>query len=686
MNSSYRIVRNVLFVLTAGGVLAACQPFRNFTTYYNLFYNMERIMGEVEDELLYMREQKTPEPSYYIPYDDQSLAGVRIFHHLDRRSMTPDETKANKIKLDSILLKGSKLLERSAKSDYVPDAVFYIAKTYFYEREWFLSQQRGMDLINHFPESRWYPDAHLLVAMDMMQQGNLEDAEPMISKTIDIAWGRKRKDVLTEAFRLSADFYVGQGDLESAMKPYRRALLLSTDGEERARWQYEIGALYFRGARFEEGLEAFDKVEDYSPDILTQFQTGLQRAVTLRTLGRAEEAVEQIEELADNENFEPWYAMLELEQSNLDAEKPGGREIQDSTIQRIDSMAKGRNYATYGIYERGVRAFRAGDYKTAHTNFVKVQSVQAPFQRRAQRYAAILGEYLDQHNRAWQLTRIPLTEYPDSTKAAASDAYYKIARVFATLGNKDSLRFYYLKAMDWSPRGSLQWERALYAESVRARDEGRSVYADSLLMEIARNNSLSEYADEARLRLNFTDYAKNDPARDAYQSGYNSMRNDRNYPYAISRFQEVIDRYPGSEYAPKAFYAIGLIYEQMLDNRDSAFVYYSQVIDLYPESEQAKEVQPLIEAVIAARIKSQGMSDPSSPREEGLLPLDQPLVPSGNEDVEPATIEPNGGVSIDPNVQVTPPPNNAIRQLPAMRPDSLKIPTDTATRVRRGRR
>ena len=125
-----------------GGVLAACQPFRNFTTYYNLFYNMERIMGEVEDELLYIREQKTPEPSYVIPYDDQSLTGLRVFNHLDRRTMNPEETRANKIKLDSILLKGSKLLVRSAKSDYVPDAIYYIGKTYFYERDWYLSQKK----------------------------------------------------------------------------------------------------------------------------------------------------------------------------------------------------------------------------------------------------------------------------------------------------------------------------------------------------------------------------------------------------------------------------------------------------------------------------------------------------------------------------------------------------------------
>lgn len=672
--NSHRISRYALSALLGGLFLVSCQPFRNFTTYFNLFYNMERIMDEVEDELLYIREQKTPQPTYYIPYDEQGLAGVRIFNFLDRRSMTPDETRANKIKLDSILLKGSKLLERSAKSDYVADAEYYIAKTYFYEREWYLSQKRAEELIANFPQSRWYPDAHLLTAMDMMQQGNLEGAEPMISRTIDVAWGRKRRDVLTDAFRLNADFYLGTGDLDKALKPYQRALLLSSDAEERARWQYEIGVVYFRSADFKQALKEFDRVDEYSPDILTQFQTGLQRAVTLRTLGRYDEAQDQIAELHDNGNFEPWYGMLELETSNLAADMPGGAEIQDSTIQRIDSISQGKNFATYGIYERAIRAFRAGDYRTAHTNFVKVQSVQAPFQRRAQHYASILGEYIGQKDRIAELLRVRLSEYPDSIRTKVSDAYYNIARVFASLDKPDSLTYYYDKASEWAPNGSVEWERALYARSVLAREGGRSAASDSLLMLIAQNNSLTEYADEARRRLNFTEEARQDPARDYYMSGIANMKNAGNYPYAITQFRHVIDDYPESEYAPRAYYAIGLMYEQNLDDRDSAFAYYSRILDLYPKSEQAGAVQPMVEAVIASRIRGQGSAD-SGKRDDGLVPLDQNLIPKTNSP-DQFRVDPSQAPKVDKPLDA---PNGSTTQ-PAVDPRSLPtVPPNAAS-------
>lgn len=635
-----------------GGVLAACQPFRNFTTYYNLFYNMERIMGEVEDELLYIREQKTPEPSYVIPYDDQSLTGLRVFNHLDRRTMNPEETRANKIKLDSILLKGSKLLVRSAKSDYVPDAIYYIGKTYFYERDWYLSQKKCEELINNYPQSYWYPDAHLLLAMNQMQQGNLEAAEPTISKCIDVAWGRKRADVLSEAFRLNADLYVGTGDFQKALKPYQRAMLLSTDGEELARWQYEIGLLHFRNANFEQALIEFDKVDDYSPDLLTEFQTGLQRAVTLRTLGRHDQAKQQLDELRDEDNYEPWFALVELERLNLAADQPGGEELSDSTIKVIDSLAKGKNFATYGVYERGMRAFRAGDYKEAHTNFVRVQSVQAPFQRRAQRYAQILGDYVEGTNKLMKFMMRPPDNFGEPERAVAADAYYTIARVFAALNKPDSIEYFYNKSSEWAPEGSVEAARAMYARSMVARSKGRTAFSDSLLQVLADAYATTEYGTDARARLGYTDYSRQDTARDVYTSGVSNMNVGDNGK-ALMQFERVIREFPKSEYAPQAYYGIGLIYETKLFNLDSALAYYSKIIELYPGTEQAIAVKPMVETALLKRSRPTG-----TPEEEGSAPPDGGLIPLDQGATSPMTMPAESVAPTDPNSPVFVDPNN----------------------------
>jgi len=683
-----------------GIIFSACQPTRNFTTYFNLFYNMERIMDEVEEELLYIREMKTPEPVFYVPYDEMDRRGSAFYPHLERRSMSNDEMRANKIKLDSILIKGSKLMARHANSDYLDDGIFYIGKAYFYLREWFQSQQKCEELINGFPESKWQPDAHLVLSMDMLQQGNISGAETMLSRTIDVAWAFRRRDVLIEAFRLNADLQLSMGNVAEALRPYQRAMLLSSDGEERARWQYEMALIHFRQGDFEKALVAFDSVDEYSPDVLTEFQTGLQRAASLRVLGKFERAEDELDDLGDNTNYEPWWGMVELERLNLAAARPGATAPPDSAYAQVDSLSPGRNYSTYAVYERGVRALRAGDYQTAQESFHKVRAVNAPFQRRAQHYSSLLDRYFEQTNKAMSLVKgyTPF-DYADSVKIQVAEAYYNTARIFAALDITDSLLHYYDLSYKWAPDSSAAAARVVYAWSVMARDSGRSARADSLLEVLVQNYELTDYAADARQRLGYTDNAKRDPAADLYKSGRSFMETGDNQR-AMTQFKKVIDGYPESSYAPQAYYAIGLIFEERLDNPDSALAYYGRIVNLYPRSEQAVSVMPLLQAVNLQRMRqphsAPGNNDGSdanmdwmkenpplenTAEQPGLVPLDprypqqNPPVsgPAGTNTIPPRSVDLNGQSGqpfqftpqgVDP---VAPPPGN--QQQPPTNPE-----------------
>jgi tetratricopeptide (TPR) repeat protein len=696
-NLSFMNLRRFAFLCTlplaAGVLFSACQPFRNSTTYFNLFYNMERIMGEAEEELLYIREQKTPAPTFHIPYDEQTIKGAKVYNHLDRRSMTPEETKANKIKLDSILIKGSKLLARHGSSDYIDDGVFYIGKAYFYLREWYQSQQKCEELIANFPTSRWLPDAHLVLAMNMLQQGNESEAETMLSRAIDIAWGMKRRDVLIDAFRLNADIHLANNNTEDALKPFERALTLSSDGADKALWQYEQGVVYFRSGRFQEALAAFEKVDDYSPDVLTQFQTGLQTAVTLRVLGEHERAAALLADMHDNSNFESWYGLLDLEGLNLAASAGAPGSLNDSTLAAIDSLYPDKAYSTYGIYERGVRAFRAGDYNTAFESFSKVQSAMAPFQRRAQRLASLLGYYQDQHRRVAEMTAIPLETYPDSSKAMISDAYYGIARTFTALDVRDSVQFYYDLSSKWAPPSSPQAARALYARALLAIENGRRAEADSMLEIIVANHGLSDFAADARKRLGYTEDAKVDPAAELYASGISFMKVGEN-ERALGQFRRVINEHANSGYAPQAYYAIGLLYEQKFDNRDSAFVYYVRLIDQFPNSEHATRVRPIVNAVLAARAgRGNGLpnGDGSAPgtgrtpiplpiqEGDGFVPLEESAPPQAPGVAPGAPVQPGLGPdggrrgldgTIEPGAALTPPPDTVAAPVTSGKPNT----------------
>ncbi|MBS1911458.1 MAG: tetratricopeptide repeat protein [Bacteroidetes bacterium] len=663
----------ILALLGALG-FGACQTTRNFTTYFNLFYNMERIMDEVEEELLYIREQKTPEPVYYVPFDDLERRDVKFYNHLERRSMNNEEMRANKVKLDSILIKGSKLMARDAKSDYLPDAVYYIGKTYFYEREWYQSQKKCEEFIAGFPESKWYPDAHLVLSMDLMQQGKVAEASVMLSRTIDVGWAHERRDILIDAFRLNADLQLGEGNFAEALRPYERAMVLSSDDEDKARWEYEIGLLYFRRQDFKGAIEAFNLAEkEYSPDILTQFQIGMQRAASERALGDYDEAAKQLAKLRSNGNYQPWYGLVDLEVLNLAATRPGGAAASDAELARVDSISPGKFYSSYAVYERAVRAFRGGDFKTALENFTKAKVSPAPFQRRAQRYASLLDRYFEQGGKANVLTQgFAPANYPDSLKPAVAEAYYNVARVFSSLDIRDSMLRYYDLSYTWSGVGSKEGARVIYARSTMARDSGRSNLADSLLEQIVSDYPLTEYAVDARKRLGYTEAEMIDTAKDIYSSGVSHMKVGEN-AQALAMFERLVMNFPKSSYAPRAYYAIGLLYEKTLDNLDSAYSYYGRLTDLYPTSDQALAVAPLLQAVNVHRMRTPHDNQPQNDGTGVNMDWMKDNPPNISDDEPDVLIPLNGDTSKLEHRPSSPKPNGAVKPsgaAPALPPGS----------------
>lgn len=591
-------MHRLALLLICSVLLTSCQQYRNFTTYYNRYWNMERIMDEVEDDVDYYREEaeNVGQPRYVVPFDEVGGEFYSLF--LEKRILTPDEVRSNKIKLDSILLKGSILLTRQSESDYVDDAIYMMSKSYFYQREWFQSSSQAVELIENFPDSKWQPDVHLILAMNLLMQNELVAAEEMLSKTVDIAFRFKRQDVLTDAFRLNADVQLAQGELNMAVQPYERAILLSDDGEQQARWQYELGLVHFRAGDFNRAVEEFDRVAEYDPDEITRFEAGLQTAISLRAAGKKDEAAEQLTLLEEEDEFEPWLGIVQVERMNLNTDDADITTLDAEQIAALDSL-NAKEYLVYGYYERGVRAFRAGDYSVANVNLARVQSTKSPLATKARDYTVWIGYYNNELSRGYQATRIASVPFPDSLALEASMAYYNVARFFVRYDVKDSAEYYYRQSVKWGLDGSVAGARAYYALSEYLTRQGNGVEADSLLTYLAENFGDNEWAREARRRLGYTEEYVVDDARDLYKAGLSMMQNAGDYRGALVRFARVYTTHSGTPYAPQALYASGLIYEKHLDKPDSALLFYARLLNAYPGSDQAASIRNLVETTMA---------------------------------------------------------------------------------------
>lgn len=86
-----------------------------------------------------------------------------------------------------------------------------------------------------------------------------------------------------------------------------------------------------------------------------------------------------------------------------------------------------------------------------------------------------------------------------------------------------------------------------------------------------------------------------DTVKVIYRDAEDALFGD-NHGEALSLFRKIVRDHPESAYTPRAAYAMGWIYENILVRPDSAVAYYRIVVDHYPDTEYAKAVAAKVEA------------------------------------------------------------------------------------------
>lgn len=122
-------------------ITSSCSWYDNRITYFNTYYNIQRIMGEMKDEFEYQDENKRTKPRVLVPGLDSAKLIARenkiyqpqyqflLAFTIERAKYQPVATKG-----DSVLLKGSKILANHPKSEYIEGTLFSMAETYFFRQ------------------------------------------------------------------------------------------------------------------------------------------------------------------------------------------------------------------------------------------------------------------------------------------------------------------------------------------------------------------------------------------------------------------------------------------------------------------------------------------------------------------------------------------------------------------------
>lgn len=574
--------------------LVGCQSFDNFTTYFNTYYNMERLMDKAEDEFDFMAfdvrdiQVYVPDPNLK-EREDYSLGPPPFMKDL---IVTQRQRQAVATKLDSIIIKGSKILSYKSKTDYVEGAIFLMAKSYFYQEQWRPSEIKCSELVDKYPNSDFSPDAHLLFAKNSLIQRNFYTGKIMLSRTVDIAWQKKRYDILSEAFRLQAELSLYEGNKEEALRPYRQAVAQSENSELAAKWQLELGALLYRIGEFEKATKEFAKVRDYSPTYEGLFESYLYEAQSYARIKNFEKSNELLTHLEEDSKFEEWMGYTyagRLTERRMKADDEEALEFMEnhSDTTYVNNML----INTYS-FERGMDFYDSKNYFKAQQYFSKARNQRTPVFRQSSYMFKALSELRYKVKSADDYLKRIETDTTgannDTIQYSTALLYFEAGRIHEELGNADSVKYYYEKAYNVAPKNMSETSRFLYSYA-RVIREDDAYKSDSLYEAVADNYAMTDYGRDAMKILGFTDEFIVDTVQELFSSGM-KLKKIGDYHFAIKQFYAAYERFPKHKLAPRSLYNIGWIYERDLVNLDSAIIYYDLLIEKYPRSEYALEL------------------------------------------------------------------------------------------------
>ncbi len=587
---------NILAVLLTI-ILGACHQYDNFTTYFNTYYNMERLRKESEEEFLFQEEKKRIKPRVIVPETKMYLPEPRekgLPPFLDEYVISKQKRQAVNVKLDSIIIKGSKILSKHPKSDYIQQTLYLMGVSFFYQNLWLNAQIKCSELIDRYPDGELSPDAHILLAKSLLIQRKFEAGKLVLSRTVDVAWQLKRYDILSEAFRIEAELAMFQKDYEEAVRPYKQAIIQSDDDEMKAKWQFDMASIMFRIGRFEQAEKQFKKVHEYKPDYITQFEAYVYQASSLSRMGKFDEAEEILGKIESDGKFEEWKASVYSERMNIYRLKDSV-ELFKSAEKFSDTTYVGNDAIAAVYYEKGLDYFDNQDYANARMYFGKSRNVASPVSKKASQVYKLLEQWNSKKAAITPKLKILNEEnkLPDSEKLELAKNMYEMARVQEQLGNLDSAEFYYNSSTTITIPEEEESARYYYAYA-RFVEKKEPLKTDSLMELIVQRYPLTEYGQDAIKRLGYTENFVIDSLKELYNSGLHLWQN-KEHKFALIQLSKVFNYYPISDLAPKSLYTIGWIYEKDLCIYDKALEYYKLLQRLYPESEYAKDIRRMVD-------------------------------------------------------------------------------------------
>ncbi len=658
--------------LAAALVLSSC-------AYYNTFYNAEQAFKAAE------RERK------------------------NRKGGTP--TSQETASYNKAIEKASKVLELYSTSKYVDDALLMVGKCTYYQEQYAKAERKFDELLTLFPESPLVEEALLWRARARIGQNQLVQAAADCRQLIATAKNAKIRD---EAQYLMAEIDFARQDYRAAADKFSQSAERISDREMRSTAYARLGECYLKLKEYLPAARAFQAAAKHSLIDTRRYEATLNMGRALREAGEIREAERVFLRMINDQLAKQYWPDAKLEMAGCLVREGLIDEAMDSyealikDHSRTEAAARA-HYALATLYET-----HFSDYMKAreHYDQVKTEAPRCELVPDANRRVADVERLLRLQATIAELTgksfavdsvqqanapaqadtvRPEMRDLMALTPEAGPDtslavfirgatpqpaaqpakkaitpytgmglvtAHLQLAELFYfQLARSDSALAHYWAAYYADPDSSSA-AQALYPIAYILRTVHQdTARADSLLRVIVERFPDLPQAEGARRALGLPRPPDQESLAATLFWRADSLLWEAQAPdSALALFASVRTRYPESDYAPRALYAIAWVLEQRLHDNERALEAYKQLLASYPDSPQGKAAKRKLDAHAREAEKLERLAQAAARPDSTSTAPTPPLSPTVPEQEEREPIPEELGPTAVPDTSAAEPP------------------------------
>ena len=613
------------------------RTYHNVTTRYNVLFNArESYKSGVRKAMQSKQDDYTIMLPIFLYGDEavaQSVSG-------DMEAAAKKATKA--VNLHSIKVKPKvkksamspaerKFYDKREFNKYMSDCYLIIGKSYVYTGQYFQALQSFSFMETEFQGEEVLYEARVWRAKALMLDKSLAEAGRLLTELRDDADFPKRKALKSELEATIADWHIKQSRYAEAITHLNQALGYTQNKKIAMRFRYVLAQLYLEQKDYAQSSAMFRKVIRMNPPYEMSFNATISLATASKGEGaNTQDVKKQLNKmLRDSKNTEYhdqiYYSLAEIELYEGNTDQAIEYYQKSAQAATVNLPQKTKSYLTLGnlFYDRREYIPAQAYYDSAMVNMqpdypgyiqisAKTKNLNAlayhvqtiHFQDSVQRIArmpesernrlisGIISELQVKEQREKEAEAVRLQQY-----------YSNMGRRTTTMSNTTANAQWYFYNPTLVTQGigefQVKWGRRPLEDNWRRKNKGTleiGMNADNAeedkptgAAKIEDTQTPAYYLQYIPLTDSMMRVSHRKIEESLYSSGYIYNNDFNEYALSAAQYEDLLRRYPQSDYQVPSFYYLYLLYGKIGKTAD-AERYKNRLLSEAPESVYAKIV------------------------------------------------------------------------------------------------